>query len=447
MEPEPWHAPTAANTLQGAVSVPGSKSLMNRSLVLAAISDAPSRLGNVLNSRDSDLMIRAMRALGAGIESSSPGGLTVMPIDASVPRDENSAVLVDCGLAGTVMRFAPPVAATSHGRFIFDGDQRARSRPMAPLLNALEQLGVTLRDAEDGRLPFEVRGNGMVVSREATIDSSASSQFVSSLLLAGSRFKNGIDLRHRGTPIPSLPHIDMTAAMLRQHSVDVTAETADPTNARWRIAPGRVSAVNRVIEPDLSNAMPFVAAAILAGGSVGIRDLSVDSLQPVDLVADVFSSLGASIRFEGGNMVASGTGRVSGLNANLADIGELVPTIVALCSLADSDSFLTGIAHLAGHETDRLAALAREINAMGGDVRIINSGLQIHPRPLHPSALWRTYHDHRMATTGAILGLAVPGVPIENIATTGKTFPGFPDTWRNLVETSHASHEPDPDAP
>lgn len=446
MEPEPWIAPAANGPLTGSVSVPGSKSLTNRSLVLAAISNAPSRLVNVLVSRDSDLMIQAMRALGTRIDSSSSGELVVTPMQATAARDEESPVRIDCGLAGTVMRFAPPTAATSHGRFGFDGDEEARSRPMGPLMSALEQLGVKLDNAEDGSLPFELHANGTVVNRNATIDSSASSQFVSSLLLAAARFDHGIDLSHQGPPIPSLPHIEMTVAMLRQQGVDVSAETTDPTKARWLVAPGPISATDRVIEPDLSNAMPFVAAVIVAGGSVTIRGLSADSLQPTDRVAEIFSALGASIRFEGGNLVAIGTGKPSGLKANLADIGELVPTIAALCALADSESILAGVGHLTGHETDRLAALASEINAMGGDVQVMDSGLRIRPRPLRPSGLWHTYHDHRMATAGAILGLAIPRVVVENIATTGKTFPDFPSVWQNFINPSHGSDEPGPDA-
>ncbi len=447
MELEPWHAPAANSPLSGSVSIPGSKSLTNRSLVLATIADAPSRLTNVLQSRDSDLMIQAMRALGARIESPSPGELLINPIETVGARDQASPVPIDCGLAGTVMRFAPPAAATSHGRFLFDGDQGARARPMAPLMDALEQLGVKLHHARDRRLPFEVRANGRVVNRRATIDSSGSSQFVSALLLAAAKFSLGIDLAHQGPPIPSLPHIEMTVAMLGQHGVDVSAHPADPTNARWLIAPGPISARNRVIEPDLSNAMPFVAAVMVAGGSVTIHGLSANSLQPIARVADVFSALGASIRFEGGNLVASGNGSLSGLKANLGDIGGLVPTITALSALADSESILTGNEHLTGHETNRLAALASEINAMGGEVQVKDSGLRIRPRPLHPSRLWHTYHDHRMATAGAILGLAVPGIMVENMATTGKTFPDFPETWQALVNPSHASYGLDPDAP
>lgn len=433
MEPEPWLAPEATSPLKGSVSVPGSKSLTNRSLVLAAISDGPSRLSNVLQSRDSDLMIQAMTGLGARIDSSFPGRLAIRPIQASTSRNERSPVSIDCGLAGTVMRFAPPTAATSQGRFVFDGDERARSRPMAPLMSALEQLGVKLLNAEDGCLPFEVHASGTVANRDVIIDSSASSQFVSSLLLAAAKFSNGIDLTHQGPPIPSLPHIEMTVAMLRQQGVKVAVETTDPTNARWRVAPGPVSALDRNIEPDLSNAMPFVAAVVVAGGSVTICGLSADSLQPIARVADVFSALGASIWFEDGNLVAAGKGQPSGLKANLADIGELVPTIAALCALADSESVLAGIGHLTGHETDRLAALAFELNAMGGDVQVMDSGLRIRPRPLRPSALWHTYHDHRMATAGAILGLAIPGVVVENMSTTRKTFPDFAGVWQNLI--------------
>lgn len=446
-----WLAPTASKAVVGTVAVPGSKSITNRALVLSALSDGPSRLRNVLKSRDSELMISALRQLGARVvqtssgEIAGPGEIAVTPLTSEpggvspdkVTPDEvapDDITKVNCGLAGTVMRFVPPVAALSRGRFHFYGDEAAKTRPMAPLISALEQLGVPIAGTNLGQLPFEMRATGHVRQQLVTIDSSGSSQFISALLLASARYDQGLLLRHQGPPLPSLPHIQMTVRMLNQHGVQIAADTADATQAQWQVPAGPVSAMDRIVEPDLSNAMPFVAAAIVTGGTVTIPDWPEESLQPIERVANVFANLGAEIGIRNGNLVATGTGSISGINANLGDIGELVPTVVALCALGNRESHITGIGHLAGHETDRLSALVTEINALGGKVKVEASGLKITPRPLRASSPWHTYQDHRMATAGAILGLAVPGIQIENIDTTSKTFPHFPQTWRQVVQ-------------
>jgi 3-phosphoshikimate 1-carboxyvinyltransferase len=394
----------------------------NRALILAALADSPSVLHKPLVARDTRLMAAALRSLGAGVEEQD-GRWLVSPATLS------GGSAVDCGLAGTVMRFVPPVAALADGDISFDGDPHARERPMDAVINALRALGVGIETTGGrGRLPFTVHGSGRVPGGEVTMDASASSQFVSGLLLAGARYEQGVVVRHTGKPIPSTPHIEMTVAMLRERGVYVDDSAANV----WRVRPGAITGVDTVIEPDLSNAAPFLAAALVAGGSVRVPDWPEATNQPGDTLRDLLTRMGATCVLDDG-LTVSGTGVVHGIDADLHDVGELTPVLAALAALAQETSHLRGIAHLRGHETDRLKALATEINALGGDVIQTSDGLTIHPRPLH-GGVFHSYADHRMAQAGAVLGLVVPGVQVEDIATTAKTLPAFPDMWAGMLE-------------
>ncbi len=426
MVTDPWPAPTANGPVDARVTVPGSKSVANRALLLAALSDGTSSVAGLpAGSRDLDLMLTALRALGAEVAGSPETSVTVTPGTAT------SAVSVECGLAGTVMRFVPPVAALTSADVHFDGDPRARERPMAALLAALRSLGIRIA-ADATRLPFTVHGIGHVPGGVVDVDASTTSQVVSALLLSGARFDRGVTVRHRGAPIPSLPHIAMTMRMLNQHGVATDAHASDRTNADWSVTAGPIRALDRTVEPDLSNAAPFAALALITHGRIEVPDWPSDSLQPDRQLREVFIDMGA--RFDSGpdGMSITGTGAISGVDADLRDLGELVPTIAAVAALADSPSRLSGIGHIAGHETDRLRAIAGQLNALGGDVHADSDGLTIRPARLH-GGLWSTYSDHRMATCGAILGARVPGVLIEDVATTAKTFPGFSTAWAHAV--------------
>ncbi|MGF0117686.1 3-phosphoshikimate 1-carboxyvinyltransferase [Promicromonospora sp. Marseille-Q5078] len=422
-----WAAPVATGPLDATVEVPGSKSLTNRLLVLAALADGEGTLRGALRSRDADLMIGALRALGAGIaEGDDPSTLRV------TPGPLRGDVDVDTGLAGTVMRFLPPVAALADGPVRFDGDPEARVRPMLPVLAALH--GLDVRVTADGgadtptHLPFTVHGTGRVAGGAVDVDASASSQFVSALLLAGARFERGLTLRHIGTTLPSLPHIAMTVATLR----DVGVEVDDSRDGIWQVSPGTIAARDVRVEPDLSNAAPFLAAALVGGGTVRVPGWPAETTQPGGLLPDLFARLGADVRRDGDVLAVTGTGEVRGVDLDLHAAGELAPTFAALAALADSPSRLRGIAHLRGHETDRLAALATEITRLGGQAEETRDGLVITPRPLH-GGLFRTYADHRMATSAAVLGLRVPGVRVENVGTTAKTLPGFDAMWLRML--------------
>ncbi|QIK82903.1 3-phosphoshikimate 1-carboxyvinyltransferase [Sanguibacter sp. HDW7] len=419
-----WAAPVAVAPLDATVDVPGSKSLTNRYLVLAALADGPSVLKGALSSRDTLLMAQALRELGVGIEVDG----TTWRV---VPGDLRGPVSIDCGLAGTVMRFLPAVAALADGAVRFDGDAGARVRPMGPVLAGLRNLGVPVT-ADDGSvpstLPFTVEGRGGVVGGAVDVDASASSQFVSGLLLAGARFDRGLRLRHVGAALPSLPHIEMTVDVLRGAGVEVD----DSTPSTWVVAPGPIVARDVRVEPDLSNASPFLAAALVAGGTVRVSGWPTETTQPGALVPELFEQMGARTRRVGDALEVTGTGRIRGLDVDLHAAGELTPTVAALAALAETPSRLRGIAHLRGHETDRLAALVTEINRLGGRATETEDGLAIEPAELHGGTV-ETYHDHRMATFGAILGLRVPGVLVEDVATTAKTLPDFTGMWDAML--------------
>ena len=421
LPPDLWPAPRPDGPVERVVSLPGSKSLTNRALVLAAIADGPSVVRRPLRSRDTLLMAAALRALGTGIEDTGDHW-AVSP--AAWDRD----AVVDCGLAGTVMRFVPPVAGLARGTVDFDGDAHMRLRPVGQMLAALTSLGMRIEDDGRGALPFAVHGAGSVPGGTVTIDASASSQFVSALLLAGARYEHGVDVRHVGKPVPSLPHIEMTVQMLRRHGVEVDDGDAN----RWAVAPGPVKAVDHDIEPDLSNAAPFLALGAATGGTVTVTGWPATTTQPGDQLREILGLMGCGVTLDDGGLTVSGPDRLSGVDLDLHDVGELTPAVAALCALADSPSHLRGIAHIRGHETDRITALATELGRLGAEVTEREDGLSITPAPLH-GGVFRTYADHRMAHAGVILGLAVDGVLVEDVATTSKTFPDFAAAWSTAV--------------
>lgn len=436
---QPWVAPQAAAAIRATVPLPGSKSATNRALLLAAISDGDSTLQAPLASRDTRLMVQALRALGTrihGVDESDVAAndavegttLTDSPTWRVQPGPWHRDTSVDCGLAGNVMRFVPAAAVLAKATISFDGDARARARPMAPLLEALQQLGADMVGAETGYLPFTIRGRGGLSGGAVHIDASASSQFISALLLVGARFDAGLTVKHVGDDVPSAPHIAMTIDMLADVGVAVTHD--QPT--RWRIDPGLVRGHQWEIEPDLSNAAPFLAAALVTGGEVTVPGWPTQTTQAGDALRELLTAFGGQVIQTLSGLTVRGGARISAVDLNLHDVGELTPVIAVLCALADGPCRLRGIAHLRGHETDRLAALAAELSALGAHASETEDGLAITPAPLH-GGVFATYHDHRMAHAGALLGLVVRNLSVENIATTGKTLPDFPRMWHQML--------------
>lgn len=420
--PHNWTAPSVQRPIHSIVSIPGSKSATNRAFVLAALGDSVSKISKPLLARDTELMLKALEKLGCQINRDED------VIEISPMKQVHQDLTIDVGLAGTVMRFVPALAALSAGVAHFDGDERARNRPMKTLISALKNLGISVDDQSTGSLPFSIASDGMVQGGEITIDASESSQFVSALLLAAPRFRNGLIIKHVGKNLPSLPHIEMTIDMLKQVGVEVT--TLDKNS--WKVLPSKIKSKNWVIEPDLSNAGPFLAAAMVTKGEVSIPDWPQRTTQAGNAWIEILTKMGANVSLNEKGLTVKNSNEIKGIDFDLSDVGELTPVLVSIALFANSSSTLSGIAHLRGHETDRLAALVENIKSIGGDAEETSDGLIIRPAKLK-AGMWKAFDDHRMATAGAVIGLVVSGIEVDDIKTTSKTLPDFEKMWTHLV--------------
>ena len=427
-----WSAPfrsgltAASKPISATVTIPGSKSATNRALILAALATTPSRIRKPLSSRDTDLMVKGLQSLGCKIEQVK----TDQGFDYQViPGKLTGPTQIDVGNAGTVMRFLPPIAALATGLIHFDGDERSYQRPIAPVLSALEQLGVSVEHNNKYKLPITINGAGKIKGGTVEIDASASSQFVSALLLVAPATQEGITIKNIGPSLPSAPHIEMTIQMLEKFGATVQRAAAS-----WSVSPCQLIGQDLIIEPDLSNAAPFMAAAMICGGSVKVIDWPLSTTQPGDQLRSIFTKMGAKVELNASGLTITGSGKIDGIDIDLGDVGELTPSIAAVASLATTTSALRGISHLRLHETDRLSALANEINNLGGSVIEGPGDLIIKPGKMNASQIFRSYEDHRMATAGAIIGLAVEGVIVENIETTRKTLSDFPGMWHGMLD-------------
>lgn len=428
MGPNDWSTPTHRGTLDAVVRVPGSKSITNRAFLLAALAAEPTLVRHPLDSRDARLMLEALRVLGAPSEPAEDGVL-VHPLGSAeaAPAGEAGEAEVLLGNAGTVARFTPALATLGSRAVRFDGDEAIRRRPIAPLLGALADLGAVIEDEGRGAPPFIVRGHGGLRGGPVDLDSSASSQFLSALLLAAPRFEQGVTVRLVGGTPPSEPHIAMTLDLLRTFGSEPERDGTEFT-----VPPGTLSCPEYTVEPDLSTAAPFLAAATLTGGTVRVPDWPKHTTQPGDWMRELLAELGAKVELDDTGLTVTGTGEFNGTELDLHEVGELTPVVAALLCFATGPSVISGVAHLRGHETDRLAALATELSGLGGSVTETEDGLRIDPVPLH-GGTFHTYEDHRLVMAGALVGLRVPGVVVENAPTVGKTFPGFVDTWTSML--------------
>lgn len=423
-----WAAPVADGPVHATVSVPGSKSLTNRKLVLAALSDAPSRIFAPLHSDDSARMIEALRALGVGVESIDGDGPFGPDLEVTPPAQLRGDTVIDCGQAGTVMRFVAPLAGLATGEVTMTAHSSALHRPMGEMIKALRAVGVDIDDGGTWALPFVVHGHGHIRGGEVEIDASASSQFVSGLLLAAPRFDVGLHLVHTGERLPSLPHIEMTVEALARRGVHIE----HPHPNEWLVPASPLRGRDGPIEPDLSNAAPFLAAAVVTAGCVAVPSWPASSTQPGALLTDILPVLGARASRRSGVLTVHGGERIAGVDLDLSAASELTPTLFALAALADTPTTLHGVGHIRGHETDRIAALVANLRAIGGIAEELPDGLHVTPAPLH-GGLWRAHHDHRIATAGAIIGLRVPGIEVDDIGTTAKTMPEFPQLWARML--------------
>jgi 3-phosphoshikimate 1-carboxyvinyltransferase len=443
-----WAVPAAGRAVRARLELPGSKSITNRALILAALASTPTLITRPLRARDTELMVAAIASIGATVADAARGAASAHGDWLVTPGWRDTAASVDVGNAGTVIRFVPPVAALARADVQFRGDPRASQRPVGPVLAALHQLGVHISDDGRAAVPFTVHGRGRVPGGTVSLDASGSSQFVSGLLLAAPRYDKGAEVRHEGPRIPSAPHIAMTVAMLRAAGADV--DEGGPAGGEsaaevWRVHPGMLAPGTIEVEPDLSNAGPFLAAALVTGGEVTIAGWPDRSLQAAGQILEMVSRMGATAAPVAGGMRITGSGAIHGITADLRDVAELTPVLVAAAALADSPSTFTGIGHLRTHESDRLAALAGEIGGFGGDVTELPDGLHIRPRPLRADgAVFDSHDDHRLVMAAAVLGLAVPGVRVRNAATVAKTFPGFGELWRQMLEQPDSQHAAGP---
>ena len=417
-----WHAPTINGAINSTLEIPGSKSATNRAFVLAALGNKNSVITNPLFARDTNLMLEALEKLGCNVVKK------LNSVEISPMKKDHSEISIDVGLAGTVMRFVPPLAALSSGTSHFDGDERARNRPMKTLIESLKKLNVKVIDNYQGKLPFSINSDGQITGGEIEIDASESSQFISALMLVGAKFKNGLTIKHVGQNLPSLPHIEMTIEMLKE----VGVKTNQINATTWRIENQKINSKNWVIEPDLSNAGPFLAAAMVTKGEIKIKDWPLQTTQAGNSWIEILSMMGANIQLNSKQLILKNESDIKGINYNLNDVGELTPVLVAISLFANSKSEFTGISHLRGHETNRLAALVENITAIGGDAKETEDGLIINPKQLH-GGVWKSFDDHRMATAGAVIGLKVKDIYVDDIATTSKTLPNFEDMWNKMV--------------
>jgi 3-phosphoshikimate 1-carboxyvinyltransferase len=437
-----WAPPLARGSVEATIRLPGSKSMTNRALVLGALAETPTTIVGPLRARDTNLMTKAIVAMGATVEESGPvsggpadaDGLAVWTV---TPGHVSGRASIDVGNAGTVLRFVPPVAGLQTADVEFTGDPRAAQRPVGELLAGLRQAGMDIEDGGRGAVPFVVRGRGRVAGGVVTLDASASSQLVSGLLLAAPRFDAGLEITHRGGRVPSAPHIAMTAAMVTAAGGELEARNVNGAGGVpdfWLVRPGRLAPGTIAVEPDLSNSAPFLAAALVTGGRVTIPAWPASSLQAAGQIMDVLAQMGARWERAGSGVRIEGSGAIHGIKADVRDVNELAPVLTALAALADSPSELTGIGHMRMHETDRLAALAAEIGGLGAHVSELPDGLRIEPRPLRArTEPFDSHDDHRLVMAAAVLGLAVPGLRVRNAATVGKTFPAFQALWHQML--------------
>ena len=415
-----WYAPTATRAVDGTVHLPGSKSITNRALVLAALTPGPTTVALPLWCRDTELMVEALRALGTPI--AVEGDRAVIGMVGSLAGRDTISV----GNAGTVARFVPGVAALGNRSTRFDGDDRIRQRPIKPLIEALRRVGATITCGDNGGLPFTVVGSGSVRGGGVWLDGSASSQFVSALLLVGSQFEEGVNIRTAGGT-PSGHHIRMTLDMLSAAGVPVVQ-----TAMSWTVPPGRLRAKDLVVEPDLSSAAPFVAAAVVTAGRIHFPGWPSRTTQPGDRLRDLASQMGADCVLDGDGLTVVGPDRVRPLDVDLTDEGELTPVIAALLCFATGPSRLRGISHLRGHESDRLGALAKELSALGPHVVETSDGLTIDPAVIR-AGTFETYDDHRLVMAGAVVALGGHSVAVADPSAVRKTYPKFVETWSELL--------------
>jgi 3-phosphoshikimate 1-carboxyvinyltransferase len=405
------------------LSLPGSKSLTNRALVIAALAEGESRLSGALDSDDTRHMVIALGRLGLAVAWDRPTEtIRVGGRGGEIPA--RGAELYG-GNAGTAVRFLTGLVALGRGRFTIDGDSRMRERPIQDLLDALAALGVDARSEPGNGCPPVIVEAAGVRGGEATVAGATSSQFTSSILLVAPYASRDVRLRVAGTPVGE-PFVDMTLAMMRRAGAEAERRGGEiRVRAGLRYRPGEI-----VIEPDATAASYFLAAAALCGGEVKVRGLGANSLQGDVEFARVLGDMGAAVRHDPDGLSVEG-GTLRGIDRDFRGISDTFLTAAVLAPFASSPTLIRGIAHTRRQESDRVAAVARELSRLGVRVRESDDALEIEPSMPHGGEV-ETYDDHRMAMSFALIGLRVPGIRIRNPGCVAKTLPDYFERLESL---------------
>lgn len=427
--------------LDATVAVPGSKSITNRALVCAALADGESVLHQALDADDVAAMRDGLAALGIQVEEAGPPdeiGNVTLAVRGCAGRPTADVAVVDARHSGTTSRFLMPVAALTTGVVRVDGSLGLRARPMGPAIDALRQLGVTVTDAgSPGHLPVDI-SDGPVAGGEREVPGSASSQFLSGLLMAGPAMRTGLVVRVAG-PLVSRPYVDMTVAVMERFGVTVER----PDRDTFAIEPQTYRATELAIEPDASAASYAFAAAAIVGGRVTVEGLGTSTLQGDLRFVDVLESMGASVERHPDRTTVAVEGTLRGIHVDMRHISDTAQTLAVVAAFAEGPTRVTGIGFIRGKETDRIAAVVTELRRLGIDAEEELDGFLVRPGPLRPAVV-ETYDDHRMAMAFALAGLRAPGIRIADPGCVAKTFPGFWAFLERLRAAGAASGRVDP---
>ena len=416
------------------IDIPGSKSHTNRALICAALAAGRSELGRVLFADDTEAMLGALTALGVDVSAEEGRGAAVISggIGAGFT---GSPVMVNARQSGTTSRFLLPLLAGTPGNFILDGHPQMRSRPFGPQLDALRTLGAAI---EGDHLPLSVTGSELS-GAAVSVPSSISSQFLSGLLLSAPLYRGRTIFEVDGTLV-SRPYVDLTVATMAAFGVDVLVETGpggdsrdgdDGPTLRLSVDHSRYQATDLQLEPDASAASYFFAAAAITGGRVRVEGLGRHTVQGDLGFVHLLAEMGAEVTVTDSYTEVRGTGVLTGITANMADVSDTAQTLAVVAAFADTPTEITGIGFIKYKETDRVHAVVTELNRLGIDASATEDGVIIRPGTPNPGTV-DTYDDHRMAMSFSLLGLRHPGIEIDNPGCVSKTFPRFFDVLDQL---------------
>ena len=412
-----------AGPVDATVVVPGSKSITNRALVVAALAEGPSVLTGALHADDTDAMTAALGRLGIPV-TAEPGTATLR-VTGVAGRVPPGPADLDARLSGTTARFLLPLLALGSGRYRLDGAPPLRERPMGPLVASLRHLGAAVEDDRPGRLPLTVVAGGLR-GGSVRLPGSVSSQFVSGLLLSAPAMARGLHVE-LASPIVSRPYLALTTATMAAFGVTVEGDA----DRGLTVAPGRYRGRPLDIEPDASAAAYFFAAAAICGGRVRVPGLGTSSAQGDLAFVDILATMGATVRRGAAEVEVTGGAELRGIEVDMAGCSDQAQTLAAVAVFASSPTRIKGIGFIRGKETDRIAAVVAELRRCGIEAEEEDDGFVVHPGQPCPAVV-RTYDDHRMAMSFTLLGLRAPGIQIADAECVAKTFPDFFEVVDNL---------------